>query len=468
MFRKALVVVYPVLVILGLSLTAAAQSDRLLYSFCDQNPVCPDGAFPMATVMRDSVGNLYGTTYHGGGTACNNGYGCGEVFELSPYKATSGANVVYTQKVLYRFPQAPGDGFSPEAGLVMDSAGNLYGTTAEGGLIGANGQCEPYGCGTVFQLVRGDDGNWTENILWRFCSVANCADGISPTASLVFDAAGNLYGTAASGGTGPKPCPVGCGVVFELMRAANGVWLEKVLHSFAFKEGAFPEGGVIFDAAGNLYGTTNSGGSGEFGTVFELSPDGDQWTEQVLYNFNGVIGRDPLTALAFDKNGNLLGTTFQGGNDTEICTYGCGIVFELTPNGNGQWSETTLYAFCPEGGIYCTDGAFPASGLTLANDGSLYGTTGMGGSVGGGVIYKVTPSNGIYTESTVYSFPGDISGTSEGYEPAAGVIFDPAGNLYGTTELGGSSFNCNNGGGCGTVYMLTPEALGERRLEVLK
>src|ERR1019366_9536867 len=221
------------------------------------------------------------------------------------------------EQVLHSFGNGT-DGANPQAGLIVDAAGNLYGTTVGGGT---------YGYGTVFELTPNGSGGWTEKVLYSFCSQAYCPDGSEPYAGLIFDAVGNLYGTTLDGGTNWFG-----GTVFELTPAGGGSWTETVLHSFNKNgtDGANPYAGLIFDAVGNLYGTTEEGGTYGYGTVFELTPAaGGVWTEKVLHNFNnnGTDGGTPYAGLIFDAARNLYGTTAGGG------TYYSGTVFRVNANG---------------------------------------------------------------------------------------------------------------------------------------
>src|ERR1019366_3249147 len=247
--------------------------------------------------------------------------------------------VAAQETVLHNFNFNGTDGLSPWAGLIFDAAGNLYGTTHQGGT---------YGAGTVFELMPVAGGTWTEQVLHSF---SNGADGGDPQAGLIVDTAGNLYGTTVTGGTYTY------GTVFELTPAAGGTWTETVLHNFNSDgtDGTYPSAGLIFDAAGNLYGTTQDGGTSNSGTVFELSPDGSGgWTEGVLHSFGvGTDGVHPSQGLVFDAAGNLYGTTFYGG------TYAYGTAFELTPAGGGTWTEKILHNFNSDG----TDGYHPHAGL---------------------------------------------------------------------------------------------------------
>src|ERR1700690_2745696 len=278
------------------------------------------------------------------------------------------------ETVLHSFNHNGTDGQRPAAGLIFDAAKiNLYGTTNSGGT---------YGYGTVFELTPQSGGGWTERVLYSFCLQANCTDGAAPYAGLKFDAAGNLYGTTTAGGT------YGYGTVFELTPAMGGSWTEQVLYSFCSRtnctDGAAPYAGLIFDAAGNLYGTTIAGGiyntnsscTGGCGTVFEMTPAGGGWTETVLYSFCPAMycfdGAQPYAGLIFNAAGNLLyGTTYAGGTGGNG-----GTVFELTPAVGGGWTEAVLYSFCPENFCeYRFDGFNPYAGLVIDAADDLYGTT---------------------------------------------------------------------------------------------
>ena len=268
--------------------------ETVLYSFTGK----ADGAFPYAVLTRDAAGNLYGTTQNGDLARCGSGIGCGGVvFKLD----TTGK-----ETVLHRFTGKSGDGANPDAGVIRDAAGNLYGTTYYGGDLncGFTG-----GCGTVFKL----DTTGKETVLYTF---TDAADGAQPFAGVIRDAAGNLYGTTQTGGTS------GNGTVFKL----NSAGKETVLYIFTgAADGAQPFAGVIRDAAGSLYGTTQHGGAFGLGTVFKLYPTGK---ETVLYSFSGgADGSTPAAALVRDAAGNLYGTTVLGGDPT----CGCGTVFRIEP-----------------------------------------------------------------------------------------------------------------------------------------
>jgi uncharacterized repeat protein (TIGR03803 family) len=289
------------------------------------------------------------------------------------------------------------------------------------------------GYGTVFQLKHGA-GKWTESVLYTF---TGGSDGKNPYGGVTLDGAGNLYGTTVSGGTGGTCAGDGCGVVFKLTKSGSS-WTQSVLYSFkGGNDGYGPGGGVIFDKKGNLYGTTPDGGSNSDGTVYELSPHGGQWKERVIHTFTG--GSDGSTGslgmLLIDKTGNLYGIAELGGDN------GAGAVFRMSPAAGGKWKFSTLYGFKGQ-----PDAGFPYGGLIADAKGNLYGTTYYGGENGVGSVFKLTRgSGGKYTESVLYSFS-----PNDGNSPTSTLTFDAAGALYGTTSSGGDS-----GCGCGTVFKLT-------------
>jgi uncharacterized repeat protein (TIGR03803 family) len=363
-----------------------AQTFTVLYNFTPYT-----GAWPYGTLVRDSSGNLYGTTYQGGTSLL------GEVFEVSP----SG-----TETTLYSFTGS-NDGYWPFAGVTRTGNGIIYGTTYYGGGSGCSGA----GCGTVFKLVNG------ETVLHSF--TGGSADGCNPYGGVVRDKSGNLYGTTYQCGSS------GYGTVWKL----NTTGKETVLHSFTggATDGSYPGlGGLIIDAAGNLYGSTSQGGAHNGGTVFKLDTTGK---ETVLHSFRGTPGHgDPDGTLARDKYGNLYGTTTDD-------PYGYGSVWKLSQTGK----FTLLYSF--KGGP--TDGDFPLAGVIRDGEGNFYGVTYYGGSSGEGIVFKLS-KGGVMT--VLHSF----SCASDGCYPIGGVIRDAAGNLYGTAYYGG------NPGPYGTVWKLVP------------
>ncbi len=340
-----------------------------------------------------------------------------------------------TFKVLHSFGST-GDGYVPLAGQIFDAKGNLYGVTNLGGLIGG---CRSEGCGTLYQLKPNSDGTWAETVIHAF----NGSDGAYPSASPILDAQGNLYGSADGEGYYPD-------LVYQLTPGSNGTWTESMLYQFPGSSESDP-GELTFDVSGNIYGTTRFGGLNDTGTVFGLNRSSG-WQEQLLRVFDRYPadgGLYPLGPITFDGNGNLYGTTIQGG------TYNRGVVYKLTNRGGLFWQETVLYDFAP-------DGETPL-GVVLGPDGSLYGVTQGGGDRGSvrcgcGTVYKLTPnSDGTWTKTVLYAFRG---GHQDGATPVQPVTFDQAGNIYGTTAAGGVNNNPCNLYGCGTVFKLTPSAGG--------
>jgi uncharacterized repeat protein (TIGR03803 family) len=379
-----------------------------------------------------------------------------------------------TFTVLHNFTNGP-DGGEPVAGLSMDRAGNLYGTASTGG--NTSGACSfpnPPGCGTVFKLSRRGSG-WVLTTIYTFSG----PDGAHPHARVIIGPDGSLYGTTTDGGDANE------GTVFNLRppavacKTALCPWTATVLHSFqGSTDGAQPTfGDLLFDGAGNLYGTTPHGGQGNNGTVYELTRSNGGWTESVLYRFQGG-GHDggiPYGGLVFDTDGNLWGTTALGG------TYDDGTIYQLVPSGGG-WTENVIHAFSGE-----SDGANPYAGLIVDQSGNFYGATyGYNGTTP--KVYELIPSNEGWTFSVLYSLgadqgivgklgmdaagnlygtnyynmpevfrltPSDGSWTLTGFRGAAGsnpagnVIFDSSGNLYTTTQTGGT-------GQVGVVFEITP------------
>jgi len=321
-----------------------------------------EGSSLDAALAVDPAGNLYGTSQDGGA------YDVGSVFELSP-DATGAEG--WSLSVLHSFLNSHADGQGPWDKVVLDKAGNVYGTTRDGGPESAAG-------GVIFKLTPGKGGGWTEEILYGF---PYNRDGCCSQAELIFDEAGNLYGTAVSDG-GP-PCY--CGVVFELRHTARG-WTESVLHRFQGSDGGYPITGLVFDANGNLYGTTQEGGANGEGTVFQLTPTADgRWKHTILYDFPQFRnGGGPVSTLAFDKAGNLYGTAAGG---TGPCSGGCGVVYKLTPGTDGKWTYSVLHRFTDKG-----DGAEPNGAVIFDKTGThLYGTAIFGGTHNQGVVYEITP-----------------------------------------------------------------------------
>jgi uncharacterized repeat protein (TIGR03803 family) len=318
------------------------------------------GSDLLPSLTLDSAGNLYGTSMNGGA------HDVGSVFELSPDPATPEG---WALNVLHSFLNSHQDGSGPWDKVTLDTAGNPYGTTREGGTNGG---------GIVFKLAPGTGGSWTETILHDFPATPH--DGGLPYAELVQDRSDNLYGTTSGGGTGN-----GDGTVFKLTHTASG-WKETLLHSFQGPDGSFPITGLVFDAKGNLYGTTQEGGGHNSGTVFKLAPTATgRWRHTVLYDFPKFQnGGGPVSTLAFDRAGNLYGTAAGG---IETCSGGCGVVYKLAPGSNGKWTYSVLHRFTDK-----NDGAEPNGALIFDKTGKhLYGTAIFGGTYNQGVVYEITP-----------------------------------------------------------------------------
>jgi uncharacterized repeat protein (TIGR03803 family) len=407
---------------------------------------------------------------------------------------SAAARAVDQETILHTFTNGS-DGGRPSAGFISDAAGNLYSTTSEGGA---------FGFGTVFEMTPASGGGWTETVLYNF---SGSPDGAWPAGGLTFDAAGNLYGTTALGGTSVN-CNGGCGTVFKLTPASSG-WTETVLHNFGGGNGEYPNGGVVLDASGNLYGavgqggaksgcggyscglifglqptssgytaktlytftggddgwepnsgvvlgtdgslygTAGAGGAYSWGTIFKLSPTSGNWHLSVLHAFTGGgDGGGPLGSLTFDASNNIYGVTDTGGN-LACAPYGCGVVFKLSPASSGGWPESVLHAFA--GG---NQGGYPHSGVIFDAAGNLYGTASTLGSGQYGTVFKLTHgANGGWIEGVLHSFGANKAG---GWFPVFDLLLDATGNLYGATPSGGSFVGaaCDNVG-CGTVFELS-------------
>ncbi len=394
MKRKGAFFFVIVFVVSLLNVSWAATTYAPIYSFTG-----PDGRDPATNLIFDSAGNLYGVTAAGGE------FDLGAVFKLSV------VNGFWTETFIYSF-SGP-DGQDPHGGLVFDSAGNLYGTTVAGG---TGGFCAGDGCGTVFKLTP-NGGSWTESVIYNF---TDGNDGFGPGSGLVFDSAGNLFGTTPDGGK------FQAGTVFEL-QPSNGSWTEQIIHDFTGgSDGAVGSlGRLVFDAAGNLYGVTELGGDSGNGTVYEMSPSQGSWTFKTLYTFQGMPNAgSPYGGVVFDAKGNLYGTTYFGG------TAGMGAVYELSPTRAGTWQEKMLYSF--QGG---TDGSFPLSTLVFGAKGNLYGTTTTGGraSCDCGTVFKLRRKGKKWRETVIHQFGANNDGQNPIYE----LTPDSAGNFYGTAPFGG-------------------------------
>jgi len=389
---------------------AQAQTFKVLHTFTGG----ADGAEPGAGLTIDKAGNLYGTATYGGS------YGNGTVFKLSH----KGSGWVFT--LPYSFRGLP-DGANPEAALVFGPDGRLYGTTFLGGVKDCYYGMET--CGTVFNLRPAASACktalclWTETVLYRF---TGGIDSASNPGGLAFDPAGNMY--ISTGNQQEQQ------IVVELV-PSNGGWQETL--SCVIRDSDGNISGVTLDAAGNLYAVDAGGGAYDQGFVFQLT--GPACTQNILYSFQGgTDGINPQGSLIFDNVGNLYGTAYGSGEG------GGGTVFELSPS-NGNWTFSLLYSFTGAGGS--------GASLTMDAAGKLYGTTCGDGAYEHGSVFKLTPSGGSWTYSSLH----DFTGGSDGACPWSNVTFDANGNLYGTTADGGdTSGDCHGLLGCGVVWEITP------------
>jgi uncharacterized repeat protein (TIGR03803 family) len=431
--RRKLLALQMLTILLGPLVTApavAANKEQILYNFCSDYG-CYDGLQPWAGMTFDAKGNLYGTASFGG--AC----GPGMVFELSRTKRG-----VWKEKVLHSFGCNDVDGNEPWAGVIFDGSGNLYGTTLYGGA---------YYNGAVFELTPERNGTWTETILHSF--KLSTEDGGSPIGGLVRDKSGNIYGTTSAGGANWN-CDLGCGVVFELSLGANRVWTEKVLHSFNGSDGDYPTAELLFDQNGHLYGTTEFGGLDGYGTVFELTQaKKGMWVEKVLHDFHGADGKWCWGGLVADAEGNLYGTTIWGGS----YDYGALFELSRSNNGTWTEKLLHSFNYNGKDGALPRAGlVFDALGRLYGTTeaGGAYSSS-CWIKQGCGTVYELNPSkNHRWTEKVLHSFAND--GT-DGFQPQSTLILDRSGRLYGITVLGGAGPKCNGGGyGCGTAFEVTP------------
>ena len=393
-----------------------AQTFSVIHSFAGGS----DGASPSAGLIIDQGGNLYGTTLSGGA-------GFGTVFRLK----RGGSSWVLS--LLYKFAGGS-DGAGPYGRLVLASDGTLYGTTMAGGMSGPSCQLQFKGCGTIFNLrpparrPATPLDPWSETVVYRF---AGGIDGSEPRGELVFDQAGNLYGSTNQGGN--PACTFGCGTIYELI-PSKGSWTENVIYRFSAKnDGATPAEGVIFDSVGNLYGTTTRAGSNGFGTTFQLAPSQSGWVENTLYAFQyGSAGAVPMAGLTIDISGVLYGATSYGGSSNG------GTAFQLSHAGE-SWTFSTITSFAGTGGE-----SGPYGGFIADPAGNLYGTTVSDGAFGFGSVFKLTRSNGGWSYTSLH----DFTGGNDGATPISSLVFDANGNLYGTASSGGV--------GNGVVFEIAP------------
>lgn len=380
---------FSLVVFVPLASPAAAQTLTTLYNF----PQSFVGTAEMGLVI-DTGGNIYGATPGGGA------FGAGNVFRLS---SSGGGGYTYTS--LFDFNVT--NGSAPLGGVILDAAGNIFGTTSAGG---ANGR------GTAFRLSDDGVGGYAHSILFNF--TATSATGRAPGGSLIADAAGNLYGTTTGGGTANG------GTVFRLASNGNGTYSHSVLHNLTVPlAGLDRKSGVVADAAGNLYGTTNAGGTGSGGTVYRLSSDGvGGYTYSTLRHMDNTTGRIPQASLLADAVGNLYGTATSGG------PAGYGTVYRLSDNGAGGFTTSVLYGFS------AATGGNPVGGLIADAVGNLFGTTTTGGAFGYGTVFRLSDNGaGSYTSTTLFDFD-----STSGAKPFGDLVADEAGNLYGRTLFGGT------------------------------
>jgi hypothetical protein len=379
-----------------------------------------DGADPQVGLTMDAAGNLYGTTYLGGGSS-NCSQGCGTAFKLSK------PNAGWLFAPLHIFTGAvDGDGAYPEGRLTLGPDGALYGTTVKGGTV--TGQCYRgnAGCGTVFSLKPQAPGfsnpmsSWAETVLYQF---QGGNDGVNPLGQIVFDEAGNLYGVTRDGGSADV------GTLYELVPSGAG-WIESLIYTFSGGgDGSNPAGGLVSDQSGNLYGTTYDGGNLGCdaplgcGAVFQFVPSGSGWTENRLYAFSGQDGYNPLGDLILDDSGNVYGRTF-GSNG------GFPIVYMLYQSGH-NWNYDKIYGL-PGG----NGGGLSPQGLTMDAAGNLYGATCTGGLYQQGYIFELQPGQSGWTFAYLHDFQG-----SDGACPVTEVLIGANGRLYGTTAGGGAYNN---------------------------
>ncbi|MBA3543311.1 MAG: hypothetical protein H0T83_02565 [Chthoniobacterales bacterium] len=382
-----------------------ASTTEVIYSFTGD----AGGEYCDTDVAIDAAGNLYGTSVLGGQ------FGGGTVWQLSPV----GAGWVHT--VLYNFTGGA-DGGEPYKGVTLDAAGNLYGSAVTGGA----GSCEG-GCGVTYRLTKSGT-TWTQSVIHAF---TGGADGAGPGARVALDKRGTVYGMTPIGGAN------GLGTIYALRPKSNGNYALRVIHTFTGgADGSSGSAGKLLLRGGSIYGVATTGGANGSGTVFQLTPvEREAWDFKTLYSFQGAPdGVFPYGALLFDAEGNLYGTTYYGG------TSGLGTVYKLSPDSVGGWSETVLYSFKTG-----SDGNSSISNLVADAAGNLYGTTSEGG-LGSGTIFELSPhQNGMWTESLPHLFEG----SPDGAFPYAGMVADRAGIFYGATVHGGAD-------GDGAIYKFTP------------
>lgn len=409
------VAAYPIMFLALLVFTTSSRAtESVLYSFQGSN----DGGAPVGGLIHGPDGSFYGTAEAYGAS------GNGVVYQLLPPSRQGGA---WTETVLYSF-QGGNDGSHPYSDLVRDPAGNLYGVTYYGGGVD--------NFGTVYEVSPDSKtGLWTEKVIYAFQG-PSVGDGCSPNGGLYLASSGVLFGTTVYCGSG------GYGTVFMLAPPSgkSGTWKEKVIYSFTGgADGGEPFAGLLRNSKGIFYGVTVLGGTFGMGTVFSLTEDKGLWSEAVLHSFVGGAddGASAQSALYLDAKGNLFGTTEVGmGTTCPSTTQGCGMVFELSANPSGGWTETILYVFQGD-----PDGSQPWGRLISDGNGTFWGTTLTGGAgfcnatgYGCGTVFELSNTSGAWIETVLYSFQGG----DDGQAPQAGVV-RLSGKLYGTTNGGGSA-----------------------------
>jgi uncharacterized repeat protein (TIGR03803 family) len=393
---------------ISLACRCAKTQESIIFSFSDLT-ISGSDENPASSPVFDAKGNLYGTTA--------GGFPKGSVFELTPE-----ADGHWTERLIYQYQGLGGDDLGTMASPIMDSKGNLYWAAPFGG---------KYQCGMIYMLTPKANETWSGKVLHFFGETAG--DGCLSTSALTIDDKGNLFGTTENGGEHGK------GTVFKVTPEADGGWTEKVIWSFSGfpVDGAVPQAPLILDSRGDLYGATTGGGSNPLaredeGTVFELIPQvSGSWSEKVLFNFGATLcdGVEPEAGLIFDRQGNLYGTTIEGGAGANTQ----GMVFELMPALSGTWTEKILHSFYQSSG----DGIHPQANLIFDSKGNLFGTTTSGGAFGDGTVFELKRgANGVWDEKIVHNFGAY---EADGQSPQAGLRLDRFGNLFGTTYLGGGA-----------------------------
>lgn len=403
-----------------------AYTETVLYSF-GAGSAAP--RYPSGPIFIGPASSYYGTTNEGG--SANGGVA---------YKRTSAGMLV----VLHAFVGGTTDAAQPQYGVIRDSSGNLYGTT----LLGVGYHCYNEGCGTVYELSPTGAG-YSERFLHQF--IYNHADGVTPWSGLTVDSSGNMFGVTLGGGGGMchpgVTAPIGCGTVYELSPSGTG-FTYRVLHGFSTSEGNYPMGNVAVDSSGNIFGTTEEGGTGcssngGCGTVFELTPSGSTYTMRTIYEFQGKANGDgsaPKTGVIV-SGGNLYGTTFSGG--ATGCRGGCGTIFQLTTcivvTCAYPYKEGWLYEFPPSYSNGYSNYSGPTA-LVADSSGNLFGATGYGSTTG--TVFETSASTG--STSTIFTFPG----APDGSNPGGSLVLGSGGVLFGVTLFGDGNEN-------GLIYKLS-------------